>query len=201
MTEHRGLDTTESTIPHIHAIKAAGYSFVARYSSHSVWKNVTREEAQALTHAGIYLVNVWEVGNTEGYFTHAQGLVDGAASFAFAQHIGQPFNSPIYYAVDLDIAPVKVVAYFQGVRESLQRHGQIGKTTYEVGVYGPGAVCKFLHDAGLVSFTWLDQSSGHSGADYADWNLRQLMGATIAGMRADPDIAAAKGGGGFLVGI
>ena len=195
MSTSRGLDTTQDCTPHIPAIKAAGISFVCRYASHSAWKNMTLEEVRALSKAGIYICTVWEIGDQESYFTRAQGLMDGAGSFAFCQHLGQPFNSPIYYAVDLDINPTKVVQYFQAVRESLQRHGQIGKTTYEVGVYGPGAVCKFLHDAGLVSFTWIDQSPGHSGADYADWNLKQLPSATIAGMNADGDVSRGNGGG------
>lgn len=194
----RGFDTTQNCTPHIPAIKAAGYSFVGRYINRA-WKSMQVPEVEALSKDDIYIVTIFEQENTEAYFTRGQGLMDGAAAFAYSRHLGQPFNSPIYFAVDLDINPPRVVGYFQGVRASLQRHGRIGKTTYEVGVYGPGAVCKFLYGAGLVSFTWLDQSPGHSGADYAGWSIKQGPATTLAGMNVDTDITADKGGGGWLI--
>lgn len=204
-TLHRGIDTTENCAPHIAALKADGFSFVCRYSSFSAWKNMTRAEALALSKADIHIVAVWETaGDHASFFTHVQGLQDGAAAHAFARHIGQPVPSPIYFAVDADLpGPGGVEAYFRGVRESLSAHGNIGKTVYNVGVYGSGAVCKHLSEIGLVSFTWLAQSYGWSHSreykDSGDWNILQLQSTTVSGMSVDTDIAAAKGGGGFLV--
>jgi len=192
-----GLDTTQNCIPHISAIKAAGYSFVCRYLSHSAWKNVTVAEVQALSKALIALVTVWEsAGDHASFFTYQQGILDGAAAFAFAQHIGQPFSAPVYFAVDCDVPVATVVDYFKGVRDSLQRHGQIGKDTYNVGVYGSGAVCAGLKSAGYVSWTWLAQSTGWSQShDYDDWSLKQGPSARIAGMNADSDTSKGNGGG------
>jgi len=194
---NKGLDTTQNCTPHIAEIKSLGYSFVARYISHSAWKNMTIAEVQALSKALLAVVTVWEsAGDHASFFTYQQGILDGAAAFAFAQHIGQPFSAPIYFAVDCDVPAATVVDYFKGVRDSLQRHGQIGKDTYNVGVYGSGAVCAGLKSAGYVSWTWLAQSGGWSGSrKYLDWNLKQLAAATIAGMSADGDLSNGDGGG------
>lgn len=197
MAINKGLDTTDSCIPHIPALKAAGFTFVCRYTSHSAWKNMTVAEVHALSKAGISIVNVWESsGDHASFFTYQQGLMDGAAAFAFAQHIGQPFTAPIYFAVDYDGTVAQVSDYFKGVRDSLQKHGQIGKDTYNVGVYGSGAVCEGLKSAGYVSFTWRAQSLGWSGTrQYNDWNICQGPAATIAGMNADSDVSNGHGGG------
>ena len=200
----RGFDTTGNCAPHIAAIKAAGYSFVARYSSHSAWKNMTKTEVQALSRARIHVVNVWETrGDHVGFFTHAQGLLDGAAAFAFAQHIGQPISSPIYFAVDTDVSAADrsayVLPYFQGVRESFQRHGAIGVHAYKVGVYGSGAVCDQLKQAGYVSYAWLAQSAGWEGFhSFSGWNLKQLAAISFNGLSVDEDVSSGNGGG-FLV--
>lgn len=204
----KGFDCTADTTPHIPAIKAAGYTFVARYMSHSPWKDVTRKEALALTAAGIYLVSVWEsAGDHESFFTYAQGQKDGEAAYAYAKMIGQPTTAPIYFAVDADLSCASgqpshtegVYAYFAGVRNALQVHGTMGVHTYHCGVYGSGHVCSVLKSAGMVTHTWLAQSPGWSGHDYAEWNIKQAMGTHFAGIEIDPDISAPSGGGGFFV--
>ena len=197
MSTSRGLDTTQDCTPHIPAIKAAGISFVCRYASHSAWKNMTPEEVRALSKAMLAVVSVWEsAGDHESFFTYPQGIMDGAAAFAFAQHIGQPFTAPIYFAVDCDCPAASVVDYFKGVRESLQRHGQIGKDTYNVGAYGSGAVCAGLKAAGLASWTWLAQSTGWSqSSTYSDWSIKQGASTRIAGMDVDTDESKGNGGG------
>lgn len=194
----KGLDTTQNCTPHITAIKAAGYSFVCRYASHSAWKNLSPDEAEALSRAGIEIVTVWEVSDKAEYLTRAQGLLDGAASFAFGQHVGQPFVAPMYYAIDMDVNPQATVPYFDGVRTSLQRHGQIGKDVYNVRSYGSGAVCKYLKELGLTSGGWLAQSAGWQGFDWPDWDIKQGPAATIAGMNADSDESNGNGGGWML---
>lgn len=194
----RGIDTTENCMSHILALKNAGYSFVCRYMSHSTWKNLTLAEVQSLSRAGINIVSVWETASDHAsYFSLHQGLVDGAAAYAYARHMGQPFNSPIYFAVDVDIAvSTQLTEYFDGVRHSLQLHGQMGKDAYFVGVYGGGTVCSILKNKGLVSYTWLAQSMGWLGSrHYADWNLKQGPQGHFAGMDVDTDESRGDGGG------
>lgn len=195
----KGFDTTADCTEHAAAIKEAGYAFVARYSSHSAWKNMTLPEVRALSTHDIYIVNVWEsAGDRRSFFTYTQGQMDGAAAYAFAQHLGQPVNSPIYFAVDCDIeAPVE---YFKGVRMSFQKHGTIGKTVYRVGVYGSGDVCRELRLKGYASHAWLAQAMGWSGSKaYYDWNIKQGPAETLFGMDSDLDESSAKGGGGWIV--
>src|SRR5947209_2404426 len=123
----QGIDTTENCAPHVDALLAKDYTFVCRYSSHSAWKNITRAEALALSDAGIYIVNVWEsAGDRASFFSHAQGLMDGASAYQFAKNIGQPFSAPIYFAVDFDASQSEtesiIHAYFEGVRSAMQSH-------------------------------------------------------------------------------
>lgn len=197
-----GFDTTANCAPHVDAIKAVGYKFVCRYSSHSSWKNMTRAEVVALSKAGLYVVNVWEsAGDHVSFFNHDQGQKDGEAAYQFARQIGQPFNAPIYFAVDTDAGDGAIKGgihdYFQGVRQAFQMHGEIGKGSYLVGVYGCGAVCKYLKQIGFVSFTWLAFAPGWSGnKEYKDWNLCQIRnGVKIAGMDCDLDTSRGEGGG------
>lgn len=198
----KGFDTTSNVTPHIQAMKNAGFTFVCRYYSHSAWKNLTPAEAKAISGEGLYIVAVWEsAGDHASFFTQAQGELDGESAYAFGQMIGQPFDTPIYFAVDYDADPhVGVSEYFNGVRQAFQRHGQIGVDAYHVGVYGSGAVCQYLDSIGYVSYTWLAQSTGWLGsASYADYNIKQGPGTTLFGMQIDTDTASPKGGGGFQV--
>lgn len=194
----RGIDTTANCMSHIMALKNAGYTFVCRYMSHSAWKNLTLAETQALSRANISIVSVWETQSDHAsYFSMHQGLVDGAAAYAYARHVEQPHKAPIYFAADTDIAvSTQLTEYFQGVRHSLQQHGAIGIGTYEVGVYGGGTVCRILKEKGLVSYTWLAQAMGWLGSHgYTDWNLKQGPSTTFASMSVDTDESRGDGGG------
>lgn len=202
----KGFDTTEDCAPHVHAIKDAGYTFVCRYYSHSHWKNLSRPEALALSAERIYIVAVWEsAGDHAAYFSYVQGIHDGNSAYSFGRAIGQPPDTPIYFAVDYDADVIPdnqaiygVWAYFRGVRESMSR--QVAGTQYGIGVYGSGSVCKTLHEGGMVSFTWLANARRWRGSSaYKDWSIKQGKGGTVAGMSVDLDESAPKGGGGFLV--
>ena len=65
--------------------------------------------------------------------------------------------------------------------------------TYVVGVYGSGATCKAILDAGLAQRAWLAQSKGWSGysafLNSGRWALSQAMPTKIAGIECDPDTA------------
>ena len=68
-----------------------------------------------------------------------------------------------------------------------------GLPVYRVGVYGSGAVCQAVLDAGLAELAWLSCSSGWSGYKNflasGRWNLRQYTPRLVAGLDADPNDA------------
>lgn len=181
-------------------LSGAGYSFVARYYSHNAWKTVKALEAQAIGNAGIDLVAVWQDANdSPGYFTRERGERDGTAAFAYARQIGQPEGSTIYFAVDYDASDADVkgrlVDYFAGVRASFVAAGN-GNATYDIGVYGSGAVCAGLLAQKLASRSWLALASGWRGyGTFKDWNLKQSDETSIFGLTADPDRARGDHGG------
>ena len=200
----KGLDVAVNSTPQIGCLGEKGYAFIGRYyNTNRPSKNLTRAEAQALSAAGITIVVVWENGfpTTAGYFSHAKGVADATAALGLASGIGQPAGSAIYFAVDYDALAADVsgpvTAYFQGVKSVFDA----APVQYAAGVYGSGATCQSLLNAGLVTFCWLSQSTGFRGSKtFAAFNIKQGPEATICTMDADadeaPDVATC---GGFMV--
>src|SRR5215467_905302 len=102
----RGLDSDVDLTPHIDCLSEAGFNFAIRYyNTLNPSKNLTLDEAQALVAAGFQLGAVWENGSPThpSFFSHAKGVVHGTAAYHMAMDdIGQPENTPIYFAVDYD---------------------------------------------------------------------------------------------------
>jgi len=70
---------------------------------------------------------------------------------------------------------------------------------YTIGIYGSGAVCTAMLNAGLAEYAWLSQSMGFNGSStFTNWNIKQGMPLTICGLNADPDDAHGEYGG-FVV--
>ena len=189
-----GVDTPANAAPQLACLAAAGTRFVARYYARGNRpKIIRRAEAQAISAAGLGLVAVWESGfpTTVDYFARAQGEADGADAHQRATEIGQPRDTPIYFAVDYDADPAHVAGpileYFRGIAAGLA--GAAGGTArYLVGCNGSGIVCAAIKAAGLASFTWLAQSRGWRGyADFTAWNLRQGPVAKLCTLDVDGD--------------
>lgn len=185
-------------------LRKAGVETVIRYysrdSAPGAAKRLHPPEAAALGAAGLRIGVVYEGrrGNDIGYFDHDVGVEDGAYARNYARHIiGQPTGSAIYFGIDADADPRKdeirkrVIPYFEGIAKAFDR--EAGDADYVVGVYGSGAVCQALLDAGLVRMTWLAQSTGWAGYQKflasGQWNMLQAMDAVIAGVRCDPNTA------------
>lgn len=196
----KGFDTTEDLSSRGQQILDSGYGWCGRYYhslSHSTKQKLTRAEALHLSSMGIFLVAVFQnVNNSAGYFSFSQGQSDGVSAFEYAAStIHQPAGSPVYFAVDFDATEtdlqVHILPYFRGVRMWSQE--------YHVGVYGSGFVCRRLKELGLVSYTWLAQSSGwseyHKYRDSKEWNILQGMGIKFHGVDVDPDDSNGNGGG------
>lgn len=192
---------------------AAGVRTVIRYYSRDTTrpsKRLSAEEAHQFAAAGLRIGAVHEGrrGDKADNFDHPTGLADAAHARTYGSAtIGQPAGSTIYFAVDFDASPseirTRILPYFQGIADAFAHLS--GEGPYDVGVYGSGAVCKTMLDAGLARRAWLAQSTGWTGfqsfLDSGRWALRQEMPATIAGVDCDPDVAGAGSGiGDFSLG-
>jgi hypothetical protein len=183
---------------------AAGVRTVIRYYSRDTIrpsKRLSAEEAHQFTAAGlrIGIVHEGRRGDKADNFDRATGVADGLYSRTYGSAtIGQPAGSTIYFGVDFDASSAeirdRIVPYFQGVADAFAH--ATGDPAYDVGVYGSGAVCKTLLDAGLARRAWLAQSTGWTGFQAflasGRWSLRQEMPATVAGVDCDPDVAGAS---------
>jgi hypothetical protein len=160
-------------------LASSGLDFIARYyrDPQSRWPTLSAAEARALSQAGLKIVAVWEwhSGKPE-YFSHATGFYDGISAYRQALLIGQPAGSAIYFAVDFNARDPQiqgpVAQYFRGIHAALASVG--GESRYRIGVYGSGVVCAYLKQAHLVQYAWLTSASSWTGADYPNWNIRQL---------------------------
>ena len=175
----RGIDLAIDAGGKIAAISGANLDFVARYyrSPTSHFPSLSASEARLLS-AGMKIVVVWEAAsNHASYFSHLSGVNDSTSAYHHAQTIGQPAGSAIYFAVDYDASRTDIVGpideYFRGIAAGFAAAG--GDTPdYKVGVYGSGAVCQALTQAGLADYTWLAMSTGWAGfRTFTAWNIKQ----------------------------
>lgn len=198
MSNILGLDTACDLTLAAPALKASGYEWVGRYvirpeDTHLAGKALTKPEAQAISAAGLQIVSIYETNPTHaGYFTYEQGLADARNALDAGEVGGIAMLAPIYFTVDCDIAPEMVTRYFEAV------NNRIGIRSM-VGVYGSGAVCQALLDAGLVTYTWLAQSTGWAGYDAfkSKATIIQLSQQAIHGIIADGDMAHVPDYGGW----
>lgn len=184
------------------ALAAAGVETVIRYYSRDTTlptKQITPTEAAAHAAAGLRLGIVYEgrFGNKPENFDRATGIADGRYALDYAAaSIGQPAGSAIYFAVDFDASAAelseRVLPYFQGIADA--GAARPGGNPYRLGIYGSGAACKAVLDAGLVQLAWLAQAKGWAGYSAFlksnRWAIRQEMPAQVAGVDCDPDVAA-----------
>src|SRR5437660_814658 len=200
----KGLDVEVDCSPQIDCLTSEGFEFVGRYyNTNRPSKNLTLTEAQALSAAGITIVVVWENGfpTKASYFSNAKGISDATGALKMASEIGQPEGSAIYFAVDYDASAADVSGpvsqYFQGVKGVFDAADQ----QYAIGVYGSGATCQSLLNAGVVSFAWLCQSTGFLGSKtFTAFNIKQGPETEICGMDADRDEAPdVTNCGGFVI--
>jgi hypothetical protein len=207
----KGFDTPTPVTKFTACLKASGYDFVVRYYNvinHT--KNLSLAEAIAITSAGLSIATVWENGfpTAPGYFSHAKGVFDGTSAYHLAQNeIGQPANTPIYFAVDYDAGPLAVngviADYFAGIQDAFNTISS-NAPDYNIGVYGSGLVCSTLLNNGAVSFTWLAQSMGWAGSrTFTDYNIIQSLQKTeclaVGGIVGDPDESPSDNEGSFTI--
>ncbi|WP_161564126.1 DUF1906 domain-containing protein [Cupriavidus lacunae] len=150
------------------ALNAAGIKTVIRYYSRDTIrpsKRLTQTEAEQLMEAGLRLCIVHEgrFGDKAANFERATGVADAMYARTYgASIIRQPARSTIYFGIDFDASTSeirdRVIPYFQGIADALA--APTGEPDYMVGVYGSGATCEAILDAGLAELAWLAQSTG-----------------------------------------
>jgi len=157
---------TTHIIPCIQRLQDQGRSikFVQRYL-----RDLTRAEVAALHTAGFQIVSCHEEGSHQNnptqmkYFTRAQGAHDGRRAFTLAQAVGQPADTPIYFAVDTDPDPRQrqaILDYFQGIADGQQQYVAAMRAqnkpvvSYAIGVYGSGCVLSWCQAQGIATWFW-----------------------------------------------
>lgn len=171
----QGYDTAETAVPLIAKSLAAKMGFVGRYYGGSPGKDLTLDEARALSDAGLKIVTVFEAhGDSIANFNAAQGAKDAAAALKLALACCQPKGTPIYFAVDCDPTPAQISAniipYFAAIK------GVLAPAGYPVGNYGSGDVCTTLHFMELATYHWVGGAMGWRGSRaYAAGNRWHIL--------------------------
>jgi hypothetical protein len=185
-------------------IAGHGLQFVARYyRGKSKFPALTAKEAVALSSANMKIVTVWESrSDVIGHFSHSTGVDEGTSAYRQALVVGQPPNTPIYFAVDADFDSEEIAGpitdYFRGIADGFNAIGQ-QSPVYAIGVYGSGLVCSSLLAHGLARFSWLAMSTGWRGSKtFNDWNIKQGKPTINLGIDHDAD-QGRPGYGGFRV--
>lgn len=192
----------QGVIDHAQGLKDLGVHAVGLYYfNHSGFKQqLTKAVAKAVSAKDLYIVSVWEDGypTHREYFGSESGYSDGLRAVERASAASQPANTPIYFAVDYDAAEGDlpyIQSYFAAVNKRLKIGTSVG--LYEVGVYGSGLVCEHLTTRGLVSKTWLSESTGFLG--YSSWkdkaSIVQGHSRRLLGMDVDTDQTSGSAGG------
>lgn len=184
MTQLNGIDcATKLNSSSASDLKSAGIQFVGRYLGDS-WKTVDKTEAAAIMNAGLKIISIWETNPTSAnYFSKSSGITDGEQASVFANLIGQPAGSAIYFTVDYDAQPADMTAildYFTGVRQGLDKN-------FKVGAYGSYSVVQALHAAGSADFYW--QTDSWSRGNVANFiQIHQYQyNVILAGVQVDYD--------------
>lgn len=185
----KGFDAAFDTVNYLPKFKNE-VDFVARYYSFNPAKDLTLEEAEVLSHAGLSIVTVWEAfNNAPKYFSSLYGKRDAAKALAAAKAIGQPKDSAIYFAVDFDPTAVEIrnfiIPYFQSVKDLLQ-------SQYSPGVYGSGLVCKTLKALGLSHYSWLAAARWTESSSFLDYNILQHLPGDPYGFGIPIDLDSTK---------
>ena len=198
------VDADFDVSPYLTILKNAGVKTIGRYYDraygtgigescyHHKSKTLTKTELAAIEHAGMSVYVVFQhCGNkcvnfdAKNKATADKGRKDAEGAVALAHELGQPPNTPIYFAIDFDPASdgccalpadriwPSIETYFNQVNEVL------AQTRWQVGVYGAGATCQRLKASGKAKYFWLSTSLGHTGTreffNAGHWHLFQNL--------------------------
>lgn len=170
MAPQTGIDIAWDR-PTVAQIKATGATWVARYFSNDVTKNLTASEVTAYTAADLGIVTVWESTASRALQGLQAGVDDAKAARAQRAAVGLPNTAPIHFAVDTDTDWGPVAPYFQGV---------VSVLGFDLtGTYGGLKVIEGAHSYG-IRYLW--QAVAWSGGIWAPYaTIRQPGGETLNG--------------------
>lgn len=202
-----GCDTaTKVNSSRLNAIQNEGMSFIGRYlnrleGSHD---ELTYDEINLICGAGLYIYSIYQASGTTGtsHFNYANGENDADDAIYLAPNLGQPGNTPIYFAVDFDATIEQIVnyivPYFQGVLSKLQN------SEYRLGIYGSRQVCGYIRGSYSPTERYTFISDNSWSGDFDDWNLRQYnwdttIGSGSSAINVDYNESSSYGGGGWQI--
>lgn len=164
------------------ALAKNGIDIVCRYLGDS-WKTIGEDEAKSVMDAGLKIVSIWETDPTRNsYFTEEQGKQDAQKATKYANQLGQPNGTPIYFAVDYGGGNSNlgnILEYFKAIKANLEG--------YKVGGYGSFTVVKYLHEHGAIEYVW-QTLAWSSGEVYGEAHLYQKRnGQRESGVSVDID--------------
>jgi len=207
-----GCDTaTIVTTSRLNSIIAKGYKFIGRYLNYLLGShdNISVEEAQRISDAGLHIVSIYQTAYTTDPtdFTSQRGTSDVTDAISLATNLGQPANTPIYFAVDCDATlseiETYIVPYFQAIKNVLNDSSQ-NPNGYKMGIYGSRLVCGYIRGtySPTERYTWV--AAANWRGDFSDWNIKQTSGQIGIGsgsgyILVDEDESTAYGGGGWQV--
>jgi hypothetical protein len=207
------LDTSQNSSKFVGCLKKKGITAIGRYytKNRSNSKILTVDEARRLSEAGIKIWPVYQNRHRQqSDFSAVKGKLEAQDALDYAKNvINQPTGSGIYFSADFDASQATFATAIRPHFEAVAAAFAAAGNPYRIGVYGSGAVCESLLDAGLVQLTWLSQSSGFRGTqqfkDSRRWNILQAL--PVSGFcdfddDVDPDTINDQKGdfGGFLLG-
>jgi hypothetical protein len=169
------VDTDSNTSDHIPFLRNKGVTAVGRYYSSKAWKRLTRQEAHALSDAGIEIFTVFEdSGDPELSADH--GIHDAQIALQQATGVGQPQGSAIYFAME-HLPNGYNASHLPGIRNYYRGLKEVLDGKYRLGVYSDGVVCDALLSDGLCAYAWLSASTSFPGTRDFDrsgrWALAQ----------------------------
>jgi hypothetical protein len=198
------VDADFDVTPYLARLKSAGVKTIGRYYDraygtgtgetcyHNKSKVLSKAELAAIEQVGLSVYVVFQHCGAQcvnfdvkNKATADKGRKDAEAAVALARELGQPANTPIYFAIDYDPAhdsgcrlPAdriwpSIETYFDQVHEVL------AQSRWQVGVYGAGATCQRLRTSGRAKYFWLSTSLGHNGSreffNAGQWHLFQNL--------------------------
>jgi len=177
----KGIDyasKNNSTESNLAAIKEAGYSFIGRYYGESDWKRLTKAEAQRISKAGLYIVALYQDNARDiSDFTESKGKAAAKSAISQAVNIGQPFGTPIYFAVDMEVVTVAqrkaVISFFTGIKEVFDEYKLRNNGVYEIGVYGGYETVTLITEHFPRSVSFVFQTVAWSPRPYKSRDLYQ----------------------------
>lgn len=142
-----------------------GYRYVGRYLSGTVAggasKALSRSELQIAFDAGLRIFPIYQSGATSvSYFTESKAYSDAENALYYANKLGIPTGTIIYFAVDCDPIDTEIsshiIPYFHILYDLMK--------TYKVGIYGTRNVCTRVSSLGYAEKSFVsDMSTGFSG--------------------------------------